>query len=148
MDIHLSELMDLTEWERNQWRVRLEAHGDLALQIGVGAHGDGRFETVGDLVKHIFVAEKHHVDRLSGRKVTDVSTIPSDNIERLFAFGSRTRQDLATFVATEPMDDWDVVRQYDINEKIVNVTARKFIAHILLHEVRHWAQVATILRLN
>jgi len=25
---------------------------------------------------------------------------------------------------------------------------RKFIAHILLHEVRHWAQVATILRLN
>jgi uncharacterized damage-inducible protein DinB len=146
--ISLSELMEFTGWERSQWRERLIAHGDAALGTGVGAHGDGRFETVGDLVKHIFIAEKHHVDRLSNRAITDVSTIPRDTIEKLFAFGERSRRDLAAFVAAEPADDWDVPREYTINGKMVSVTPRKFITHILLHEVRHWAQIATILRLN
>ncbi len=146
--VSLSELVEFTGWERNQWRERLSAHGDAALGTGVGAHGDGRFETVGDLVKHIFIAEKHHVDRLSNRPITDVSAIPGDTIEKLFAFGERSRRDLAAFVAAEPADDWDAPRKYEINGKMVSVTPRKFIAHILLHEVRHWAQIATILRLN
>ena len=146
--ISLSELMEFTGWERNQWRERLSVHGDAALRTDVGAHGDGRFETVGDLVKHIFIAEKHHVDRLSNRPITDVSTIPGDTIEKLFAFGERSRRDLAAFVAAELADDWDAPRKYEINGKMVSVTPRKFIAHILLHEVRHWAQIATILRLN
>jgi uncharacterized damage-inducible protein DinB len=146
--ISLSELMEFTGWERSQWRERLSAHGDAALGVGVGAHGDGRFETVGDLVKHIFTAEKHHVDRLSNRPITDVSTVPGERVQEVFAFGERSRRDLAAFVAAEPADDWDVPREYNINGKTVSVTARKFIAHILLHEVRHWAQIATILRLN
>ncbi len=146
--ISLSELMEFTGWERSQWRGRLSAHGDAALGTGVGAHGDGRFETVGDLVKHIFIAEKHHVDRLSNRPITDVSTIPGDTVERLFAFGERSRRDLVAFVAAEPADDWNAAREYNINGKMVSVTPRKFVAHILLHEVRHWAQIATILRLN
>ena len=146
--VGLSELIEFTGWERRQWRERLSAHGDAALGTGVGAHGDGRFETVGDLVKHIFIAEKHHVDRLSNRPITDVSTIPGDTVEKLFAFGERSRRDLAAFVAAEPADDWDAPREYEINGKMVSVTPRKFIAHVLLHEVRHWAQIATILRLN
>jgi uncharacterized damage-inducible protein DinB len=146
--ISISELMEFTGWERSQWRERLSAHGDATLGTGVGAHGDGRFETVGDLVKHIFIAEKHHVDRLSNRAITDVSTIPGDSVQKLFALGERSRRDLAAFVAAEPANDWDAPREYNINGKMVSVTPRKFIAHILLHEVRHWAQVATILRLN
>jgi uncharacterized damage-inducible protein DinB len=146
--VSLSELMEFTGWERSQWRERLSAHGDAALGIGVGAHGDGRFETVGDLAKHIFIAEKHHVDRLSNRPITDVSTIPGDSVQEVFAFGERSRRDLAAFVAAEPADDWDAPREYNINGKMVSVTPRKFIAHILLHEVRHWAQIATILRLH
>jgi uncharacterized damage-inducible protein DinB len=146
--ISLGELMEFTGWERSQWRERLSTHGDAALGVGVGAHGDGRFETVGDLVKHIFIAEKHHVDRLSNRPIADVSTIPGDSLQNLFAFGERSRRDLVAFVAAEPAVGWDAPREYNINGKMVSVTPRKFIAHILLHEVRHWAQVATILRVN
>jgi uncharacterized damage-inducible protein DinB len=129
--VSFGELMEFTGWERSQWRERLSAHGDAALGTGVGAHGDGRFETVGDLVKHIFIAEKHHVDRLSNRPITDVSTIPGDTVEKLFAFGERSRRDLAAFVAAEPADDWDASREYEINGKIVTVTPRKFIASYL-----------------
>jgi uncharacterized damage-inducible protein DinB len=146
--ISLSEPMEFTGWERSQWRERLSVHGDAALGTSVGPHGDGRIATVGELIKHIFIAEKHHVDRLSNRPITNVSTIPGDSVQEVFAFGERSRRDLAAFVAAEPADDWDAPREYNINGKMVSVTPRKFIAHILLHEVRHWAQVATILRLH
>ena len=146
--VSLSELMEFTAWERSQWRELLSAHGDAALGTSVGPHGDGRIATVGELIKHIFIAEKHHVDRLSNRPITVVSTIPGDTIEKLFAFGECSRRDLAAFVAAEPADDWNAPREYKINGKMVSVTPRKFIAHILIHEVRHWAQIATILRIN
>jgi hypothetical protein len=101
--ISLGELMEFTGWERSQWRERLSTHGDAALGVGVGAHGDGRFETVGDLVKHIFIAEKHHVDRLSNRPIADVSTIPGDSLQNLFAFGERSRRDLvASWLPSQP----------------------------------------------
>lgn len=149
MQIHFSELMEFTEWERGLWRERLGVNGGAALGIGVGANGDGEIKTVGDLVLHIFTAEKHHVDRLSGRALTGVSRISRGDVEELFAFGRRSRQDLATFVASEPSEDWDVPREFHIvDEKFVTVTPRKFVTHILLHEMRHWAQVATYLRQN
>ena len=96
--ISLSELMEFTGWERSQWRERLSAHGDAVLDTSVGPHGDGRIATVGELIKHIFIAEKHHVDRLSNRAITDVSTIPGDTVDKLFSFGERSRRDLAAFV--------------------------------------------------
>jgi hypothetical protein len=116
--VSLSELMEFTGWERCQWRERLSAHGDAALGTSVGPHGDGRIATVGELIKHIFIAEKHHVDRLSNRPITDVSTIPGDTVDKLLAFGERSRRDLAAFVAAEPADDWDVPREYNINGKM------------------------------
>jgi hypothetical protein len=41
----------------------------------------------GDLVRHIFSAEKRYVERLSDRPLTDTASIPNDNLEALFGFG-------------------------------------------------------------
>jgi uncharacterized damage-inducible protein DinB len=148
VSVTLQELMDFTEWERGKWHQWLLERGDAVLAIGAGPHGDGRFESVGDLVKHIFIAEKHHVDRLSHRSITDTAAIAGNNIESLFAFGRRSRHDLKTFVESLPAKDWDIPREFRIMDKPLSVTPRKFILHILMHEIRHWAQIATILRLN
>jgi uncharacterized damage-inducible protein DinB len=146
--VSLQELMDFTEWERGKWHQWLSERGDSVLKIAAGPHGDGRFESVGDLVKHIFIAEKHHVDRLSHRPIIGTAAIPGNNIESLFEFGRRSRHDLKSFVESLPAKDWDVRREFQIMGKPVTVTPRKFIVHILMHEIRHWAQIATILRLN
>jgi uncharacterized damage-inducible protein DinB len=150
MDTGLSlvELMEYTDWERNNWRDWFRERGNNVLAISAGPHGDGRFQTIGDLVKHIFIAEKHHVDRLSNRPITDTESIPNDDTEKLFEFGQRSRKDLENFVEALPGDDWDVPREFEIMGKPVSVSPRKFIVHIPLHETRHWAQIATILRLN
>ena len=67
INLSVSDLIEYTDWERQQWYDWLRQHGDGVLEIGAGPHGDGRFGTVGELVRHIFSAEKRYVDRLSGR---------------------------------------------------------------------------------
>jgi uncharacterized damage-inducible protein DinB len=146
--LSLNELMEFTDWERSEWCNWLRERDDNVLAISAGPHGDGRFQSIGDLVKHIFIAEKHHVDRLSNRPLTDTVSIPNDSIERLFQFGQRSRKDLKEFVEAHPAEDWDVPREFDIMNNLVSVTPRKFIVHVLMHEIRHWAQIATMLRLN
>jgi hypothetical protein len=72
------------------------------LKTSAGPHGDGRFETVGDLIRHIFAAEKRNIDRLSDRALTDPASIPNDNIEALFKFSQQSRKDLKEFVTSRP----------------------------------------------
>lgn len=146
--LSLNELIRYTDWERGKWASWLSQQGDSVLDLSVGPHGDGRFQTVGDVVRHIFSAEKRYVDRLSNRPLTDTTSIPNGNVEVLFEFGRRSREDLKEFVKTVPGGGWDQPLELSLMNKSLTVTPRKIIIHTLLHEVRHWAQISTLLRQN
>lgn len=146
--LNLTDLMDYTEWERQKWHSWLRQHGDDALKISAGPHGDGRFSSVGDVVKHIFSAEARYIDRLSDRALTDPTSVPNDNSEALFQFGAQTRSALKKFVDTLPAGEWDAFREFDFFGGTLRATPKKIVTHVLLHEIRHWAQIATLLRLN
>jgi len=146
--LSLDELMEYTEWDRGKWYDWLRRHGDHVLPISAGPHGDGRFQSVGDLVLHIFSAEKRYVERLSNRPLTDTNLIPIDNIETLFQFGRQSRRDLQDFLATYAAKEWDVLQEFNIMNNFLRATPRKIIIHVLMHEIRHWAQIGTILRFN
>ena len=46
MLIDLSLLMDYTDWERQQWYDWLRHQDEQVLEISVGPHGYGRFQTL------------------------------------------------------------------------------------------------------
>ena len=144
----IDELFEYTEWERGKWRERLHQHGEHVLDLTAGPHGDGRFETVRDLLKHVFAAEKRYAERLTGRSLTDHASIPSGSIEELFQFGNQSRKELKELVAAFPAQEWDSPRDFKILSFSVNATPRKIVMHTLMHEIRHWAQIGTLLRLN
>jgi uncharacterized damage-inducible protein DinB len=146
--LNLTDLMDYTEWERQKWHSWLKQHGDDTLKISPGSHGDGRFSAVGDIIKHIFSAESRYIDRLSDHPLTDPASIPSDNTEALFQFGAQSRSALRKFIETLPPQEWDAFREFDFFGGILRATPKKIVTHVLLHETRHWAQIATLLRLN
>jgi uncharacterized damage-inducible protein DinB len=148
MHLTLDDLMEYTVWERQKWRDWLCQHGDEVLKIEAGPHGDGRFTTVGDLVRHIFSAEMRYIDRLSGRALTDTASIPNDNVEALFKFGQQSRKELEEFLKVFPSDKWDVPEDHKPGKHVLTLTPRKIVVHVVLHEIRHWAQIATLLRLN
>lgn len=148
VQLSLDDLIDYTDWERQKWHERLRPQGDAVLKTSIGPHGDGRFSTVGDLVRHIFSAEKRYVERLLGKPLTDTSTMPADNLEALFQFGDESRRDLKHFVEAFPAEKWDVSFEFKLMNSPLRVTPKKIIVHLLVHEMRHWAQIATLLRLN
>jgi uncharacterized damage-inducible protein DinB len=150
MPVHLSldDLLDYTDWERHKWQAWFRQHGADALKTSAGPHGDGRFQAVGELVRHIFSAEKRYVDRLSDRSLTDPASIPIDDVDALFQFGQQSRRDLRKFISTFPSQTWDTPQDFTIVNHFLRATPRKIAIHILMHEIRHWAQVATLLRLH
>ena len=148
VNLSFTDLMEYSEWERQKRFAWLGEQGAEVLKINAGPHGDGRFETVGDLIRHIFSAEARYVDRLSGRPLTDSSSIPNDDLEQLARFGRRSRTALREFVDTFPAEKWDSPEKLNMMNTSFQATPRKIIAHVLLHEIRHWAQIATVLRLN
>lgn len=148
MQVRFDDLLAYTEWERHGWYAWFRDHGPHTLTISVGPHGDGRFSTVGHLVRHIFSAEKRYADRLSGRPLTDPASIPTDDVDALFQFSRQSRLDLLQLIGTLPAQDWDTPQDFTIVNRALRATPRKIVLHVLVHEIRHWAQIATLLRLQ
>ncbi len=141
-------LIDYTAWERQKWRDWFAQDGDDVLATPAGPHGDGRFQTIGDVVRHIFSAEKRYVERLLGCEMTDTSTVSSASLDALFQLGRQSRAELEQYVAALPSQQWDETKEFSFMNKTLRATPRKLIVHVLMHEIRHWAQIATVLRLS
>lgn len=146
--IQLDTLLDYTDWERELWRAWFLKEGAPALAVPVGPHGDGRMKTVGELVRHIFTAEKRYVERLTGAPLTEQGSIRADDPAALFAFAALARREFRRLVAELPPARWDQPQEMAILDRKVTLTPRKVVIHCLLHEIRHWGQVATLLRLT
>jgi len=144
----LNDLLDYTEWDRTQWHTWFRDQGPAVLSIGLGANNDGRIKDVGERVRHIFSAEKRYVERCLGVPLTDTSTIPSNDSEALFRFGAETRKALRQLLETFPEDRWDVPQEISFGTFKRQVTPRKMIVQSVTHELRHWAQIATLVRLE
>jgi uncharacterized damage-inducible protein DinB len=148
LNLDLDDLLSYTDWERQKWREFLESRGEQLLTLKAGEHGDGRFQTIGDLIRHIFSGEKRYVERLLERTLTDTTAIPNNQIEALFEFGRQSRAELRRLIASFPPAQWDTLQELKFGNSSVTATPRKIVTHVVLHEVRHWAQVATLFRLN
>ena len=144
----LEDLLAYSDWDRAQWHGWFRDQGPDALAVSVGANGDGRFTNVGELVRHIFSAEQRYVERSLKVPLTDTSTVAANDVEALFAFGHASRRALRQLLATFPSTEWDAPREMQLfGKRTLTVTPRKMILQAVTHELRHWAQIATFLRL-
>jgi uncharacterized damage-inducible protein DinB len=87
------------------------------------------------------------VDRHAGRVLTDPASVPNDHVEALFQFGERSRSELRELVGTYSLK-WDTPNDYKIINSVLRITPKKIVVHLLRHEIRHWAQIATLFRFN
>jgi uncharacterized damage-inducible protein DinB len=143
----LDDLLAYSDWDRAQWRDWFLGKGPGALAVSLGPNTDVRFSTVGELIRHIFSAEQRYVERVLRLPLTDTSVVPADDVEALFHFGQESRRALRGLLATTPDTEWDAPRDMQIGKQALKVTARAMIIQTTTHELRHWAQIATLLRL-
>jgi len=142
----LDDLLAYSDWERDQWRGWFREQPAAALAVDLGTHNNGRIRNVGELVRHIFSAEKRYVERCRQMPLTDTSTIPADDVGALFAFGSESRRALRELLASFPDVEWESPREMSFGTHTRIVTSRKMILQAITHEIRHWAQIAAFLR--
>jgi uncharacterized damage-inducible protein DinB len=142
--ITFDELVRYTNMEREKWRQWFFSH---AAAVDAPVQPEGRLPTVGKLIDHIFLVERRHLQRLTFQPVSNTTGLTGNNAPPLFDYGASVRRELEQYVADLSDDETDTVRQFDVRDQKWPMTPRKLLFHILLHEMRHWAQVALAVRL-
>jgi uncharacterized damage-inducible protein DinB len=143
MKLEFAELARYTQEERDKWRSWLAAHPD-ALEVEV--QPGGRYPTVGTLIDHIFLVERRHLQRLRSAPLDTKTGLSGHHAPPLFDYGASVRRELDQFVAE--LDDYvaDEPRTFTVQTGDFLLTPRKLLFHCLLHETRHWAQIALAVR--
>lgn len=144
LTISYDELVRYTTEEREKWRAWFDAHPeamDAPVQPG------GRLPTVGKLIDHIFLVERRHLQRLTDDPLSNETGLSGSNAPPLFDYGASVRRELEQFSRALNDEVADEVRTFDVRDRSWPMTPRKLLFHILVHETRHWAQVALAVRL-
>jgi len=143
MNISFAELARYTQEERDKWRTWFTAHPE---GMEAELQPAGRYPTVGSLIDHIFLVERRHLQRLMNEPVDTKTGLSGHHAGPLFDYGSSVRRELEQYVSD--LDDYvaDEPRTFTVASGDAVLTPRKLLFHCLLHETRHWAQIALALR--
>jgi uncharacterized damage-inducible protein DinB len=144
LSITFDELLRYTNDERGKWRRWFATHPQ-AMEASV--QPAGQLPTVGKLIDHIFLAERRFLQRLTETPLSGSTGLTGNNAPPLFDYGSSVRRELEQFADSLDADVADEVRTFEIRDRTWQLSSRKLLFHLLLHEVRHWAQVALAVRL-
>jgi uncharacterized damage-inducible protein DinB len=143
MNLRFAELLRYTQEERDKWRGWFVAQPDaMECEVQPG----GRYPTVGTLIDHIFLIERRHLQRLTGSPLDTRTGLSGKHAPPLFDYGASVRRELEQFVSQLDEDEADEARTFTVQGGDFVLTPRKLLFHILLHETRHWAQIALALR--
>lgn len=150
MHLTIRELLDYTDEERARWRDWFVARGSDPLKIALAGEA---FSSVGALILHCFWAELFYEYLMRDELLLEDSEVvkqnqhlPADQVEAVFAFGQFTRTAMRAFADVATEADWERERDVTGYGLRIRGSSRKLVAHTLIHEVRHWAQIAIIVR--
>lgn len=138
------QLLEYTGGETARWREWLTAHPD-ALDV---PFAEGRLATVGGVILHVFAAELRYAERLLGRdRVTSYEELEASSVDELFAIGDRARGLLREYLDGMTEEDARVVLTFQtLTAGTLTASKHKIASNVFLHGIRHWAQIASVLR--
>ena len=141
--ITLAELLQDNIAATNQWQAWFTKNPE-ALDLPCDIYNSG---SIRGLLRHIFAVELRHSQRLLNHPVTAYESIPMDTLDGLFAIHTQAVNSLEHLLNTATAGDWqEVLSISTLSAGTLQATRRKLFAHILLHSLRHWAQLSTHLR--
>jgi uncharacterized damage-inducible protein DinB len=142
--VDFNRLMDYVAHERGKWKTWLEADPS---RLTVSFQEGMRFPTINGLLDHVFWVERRHLSRLQGVPLPDKTDVAEGDIAGLFAYADRAHADLRQYVNSLSEAQAAEVMHFTIPTGPVSVSRGKLAIHILVHEIRHMAQLAYAARL-
>ena len=143
LSVGYEQLLDYSDHDRRKWRAWLAADPrrlDIPVQPG------GRFPTISALLDHIFLVERRHLCRLEGGTPPDATGIPPGDWQRLFDYADLVRADLRRYAADVDEEIGSQVLTWQLLDREYSMSRRRLMTHIVVHEIRHFAQIALAAR--
>lgn len=138
-------LLEVTSTEHHRWRDWFVEHP----KAWVVPFATGRMATIGGLVQHIFGVELRYAQRLLDQEVTAWQEFRQTSIDEVFELGDNARGQLVHFLTTAPEKELDRVLTFQtLTAGTISASKYKIASNIFLHDIRHWGQIATVLRQN
>ena len=142
--LELAALMTYSDQERSKWRTWIEA--DPA-RLSIPFQQGGRFPTVGSVLDHVFLVERRHLARMQGGQLPEKTGVQPGDWHGLLAYAEAARADLRGYLAGLTEQTAGQWMTFTVQSGTFTMTRRKLASHILLHEIRHLAQIAYAARL-
>ncbi|HMF87564.1 MAG TPA: DinB family protein [Gemmatimonadaceae bacterium] len=136
-------LLELTSTEQHRWHDWFVERP----QAWAVPFATGRMATIGGVVTHIFAVELRYAQRLLDREVTPWEDFRQTSIDDVFELGDNARGLLVQFLTSAPDSELDRVLTFQtLTAGTVTASKHKIASNVFLHGIRHWGQIATVLR--
>ena len=136
-------LLEFTSTEHHRWHDWFIEHP----KAWAVPFATGRMATIGGVVAHIFAVELRYAQRLLDQEVTQWEDFRQTSIEDVFELGDQARGQLVHFLTTAPEAELDRVLTFKtLTAGLVSASKYKIASNLFLHDIRHWGQIATVLR--
>jgi len=142
--ITLVELLGWNQEASSFWKTWLDANpATLELPCDIG-----RAKNVQEFVRHIWIVDLFWARRIAGLPVLDREKMPHGPLDVLFEQHLEAVRILRSLL-DDPDFDWTARLSLSapfLPPERRTPTRRKAMAHLLTHGPRHWAQLATLVR--
>jgi uncharacterized damage-inducible protein DinB len=103
-------------------------------------------QSVAQLLQHIVAVELRYAQRLRDIPQSDYSTIPYGSAEEIFATHDGALELLRGLPNWSPAE-WEEVLEFGTRSAgTLRASRRTILVHLLMHSIRHYAQLATLVR--
>ena len=104
-------------------------------------------DDIAGLLLHVFTATYRSAERLLGEPMTPNSGFIHGTVDELFAIGAEANRKLRKYIMDAKPAAFAEIHTYPSHTLgEFEATPKKLITHALVHSIRHWAQVARVLR--
>jgi uncharacterized damage-inducible protein DinB len=144
----LSALLAWNRAETRRWHAWFAAH-PAALEVSMGPGAGAGTASVRKAIHHTFAVDLRYGQRLVGLPVSAFEHIEAGDLDALFALAERAHGLLDGWLARATDAELERVHTFTtLSAGERTATGRKILVHACTHHVRHWAQIATVLRAN
>jgi uncharacterized damage-inducible protein DinB len=136
------ELLQWNDETAQHWKALFATHPE-ALDFDCDVYG---VTNVRGLLRHMFAVETRYAQRLSDQPVTPLAEIPDGSAEELFALHDRAVAIYRTLLADDSVNWEEQLEFVTLSAGTLHASRKKVMLHLLLHGIRHYAQLATLVR--
>ncbi len=139
-----ADLMAWVDKTAQNWKKLIVEHPE-SLRVSCDIAG---VKSAGELLQHIVAVQLRYAERLAKVEETAYEKIPFDSADQIYATHTRAMAMMRELLA-DGAYDWSQEMEFDTRSRgRLKAPRSGILFHALFHSIRHYAQLATLVRQN